>query len=255
MNTNKMGYILMLDVLGYREFVTKTKIDFPKLWSELQEEVKKQRDVIFKEQNGSVILDVLFVSDTIFIGVSTTHNNKQLEGLTIMFLIDLVKQIFKFSLKNNVFFRGAISFGEYLFDLSLNLVMGNAVDEASEWYESTDWFGVILTPTAEYKYNSTILSEDEQQIWNFCMLNIVRYPRLPYKPKLQSEKSSFLVVKWFDTYVKEKDRLMFLKQIMDAFSMIKQSPKVASKYENTFHFIMFYTYPEGFSPYKRLNNS
>ena len=255
MITNKTGYILMLDVLGYREFVTKTKIDFPKLWRELQEEVKKQRDVIFKELNGSVIVDVLFVSDTIFIGVSTIDKNKQLEGLTIMFMIDLVKLIFKFSLKNNVFFRGAISFGEYLFDLRLNLVMGNAVDEASEWYESTDWFGVILTPTAEYKYNSTILSEDEPQIINFCMRNIVRYPRIPYKAKLQSEKCSFLVVKWFDAYTKDEDRLGFLKQIMDAFSTAKQSPKVASKYENTFHFIMFYTYPEGLSLYKRLNNS
>jgi hypothetical protein len=255
MITNKTGYILMLDVLGYREFVTKTKSDFPILWRELQENVKKQRDVIFKELNGSVIVDVLFVSDTIFIGVSTIYKNKQLEGLTIMFLIDLVKLIFKFSLKNNVFFRGAISFGEYLFDLRLNLVMGNAVDEASEWYESTDWFGVILTPTAEYKYNSTILNEDEQQIFKFCMRNIVRYPRIPYKAKLPSEKCSFLVVKWFDAYVKEEDRLGFLTQIMDAFSTVKQSPEVASKYENTFHFIMYYTYPEGFSPYKRLNNS
>ena len=255
MSILKTGYILMLDVLGYREYVTKTRDNFLDLWKELQTSIKEQKETIFKEQKGCVTLDVLFVSDTLFIGISSSHEDKQLEGLTIMFLLDLIKTIFSFSFKNKIFFRGAISFGEFLFNNDLNIVMGNALDEASEWYESTDWFGVILTPSAEYRYNSTMLGENEAEIIDFCLQRVVRYTRIPFKKNFPCDKRSYFAVKWFDTYKQNNDRLLFLKSIMDTFAEVKQSPRIASKYENTFHFIMFYTIPEGFSPYNKINNS
>jgi len=50
-----------------------------------------------------------------------------------------------------LFFRGAISYGEY--EQEDSTFIGPAIDDVAGWYEVTDWIGVILTPTTNYIYD------------------------------------------------------------------------------------------------------
>lgn len=68
----------------------------------------------------------------------------------LLAVVDLIQSFFlDFMEKHKVYFRGALSFGQFLFSQSERIVLGQALIEAYELYESTDWIGVILTPSAE----------------------------------------------------------------------------------------------------------
>jgi hypothetical protein len=60
----------------------------------------------------------------------------------MMWLADLLWQ----GIQQQVFFRGAISFGPILIADS-NTVIGPAVADAAAWYEQADWLGVVTTPS------------------------------------------------------------------------------------------------------------
>ncbi|MDP3113324.1 MAG: hypothetical protein Q8M98_00985 [Candidatus Cloacimonadaceae bacterium] len=62
----KNGYVMMLDVLGFREFVTKRHdIDFFDIWKSIKVSINKKKDEIQNRFDGRVNIDFLCLSDTL----------------------------------------------------------------------------------------------------------------------------------------------------------------------------------------------
>lgn len=74
-----------------------------------------------------------------------------------------------YALEQELPLRGAISYGQY--SIKDNIMLGYVVDEAASWHESTDWIGVILTPSAQ------MITRDKE------LKSITTYDKIPFKKK------------------------------------------------------------------------
>lgn len=144
------GIVTFLDVLGWkglwqsnrdavdhlRRLVRDTRkkaIEIVKAYNEKE----RAKDVRYKDTK----IKVLSISDTIVFLTDT-------ESITALsFHAQLCSWILEYALSKKLPLRGAISYGE--FTESENIMLGPAIDEAAAWHESTDWIGVILTPSAK----------------------------------------------------------------------------------------------------------
>ena len=60
---------------------------------------------------------------------------------------------------DGVFYRGAISVGKCL--ILENQYLGSAIIDAAEWYDKSNWFGIILTPNCEFHTIYRIIEEQK----------------------------------------------------------------------------------------------
>jgi hypothetical protein len=58
------------------------------------------------------------------------------------------------SIDSDIPVRGATCYGEY--ETDDRIMVGPAIDEAASWHESTDWIGVVQTPTAYMSYSDVV---------------------------------------------------------------------------------------------------
>jgi hypothetical protein len=94
----------------------------------------------FEDLNLSAFSDTLIISITATSGMDTVP--------LIVALADCIVNPFVRALDHGIFFRGVISLGEFC--RTPSLLIGPAVDEAAEWYTSTDWIGVSAAPSAHF---------------------------------------------------------------------------------------------------------
>jgi hypothetical protein len=112
--------------------------------------------------------------------------------------------------------RGATSVGD--FQLSENMFVGRAIDEAAGWYEKADWIGVHLTPSADFAFEP-----DERSYW-------VRYmPPLPGAPRWPCPCAN-----WSHAWGTEKQDRESLLRIFRTLGPI--TPDISNKYINALKF-------------------
>jgi hypothetical protein len=117
--------------------------------------------------------------------------------------------------------RGATSYGEFVASAGRTLI-GQAVDDAAEWFEALDWIGIVLTPAASFQH-----APDSP----WC-----RYEQVPVKgigPK------SLYCCNWTTDVASETD---LTRAFRTAGSV---SPSVAGKYLNTLQFFRAMTDENG----------
>lgn len=227
----KTGYILMLDVLGFKEMVSKDKgEDFIDLWTGI-------RDTLFTkkfEVEGrikAIEIDLLCLSDTIIICLSLKEGKSKVNPRLLLSIMPQILDSFFMDLfRKKVFMRGAISFGQYRCDMNSSIVMGKALDEAYEWHEVTEWIGVILTPSAKYALDQYILNSPLGDPLTTILENrFIRYD-VPFKKDVNIETFTFV---WFFVGRTDKERVQVLGEILGILSEVKYSISTALKYENT----------------------
>lgn len=125
------------------------------------------------ERGKDANVTVLSISDTIVF--FTPGPAKE----TISIHAALCSWVLEEALKRKLPLRGAISYGEY--DYKDQIMIGPAVDEAASWHESTDWIGVILTPSAKFALEAHIPK---------C---VVEYGNIPFK---KAVKGLNLCIDW-----------------------------------------------------------
>lgn len=212
----KKGIVTFLDVLGWKGLWQSNKEAVNHL-KELVRETRKHANNIVKAYNEkelakdvrykAIKIKVLSISDTI-VFLSETESIKTLE-----FHAELCAWILEYALHRRLPLRGAISYGKFI--ESNNIMLGPAIDEAAAWHESTDWIGVILTPSAQMYVRTEKVR---------CI--IADYTDIPFK---KSNKTLQSCVDWdFDT----EDELyeIFLEKG-------PHMPEVAPKYLNTLKFL------------------
>jgi len=245
--SSKHGYVMMLDVLGFRDFVSKDiGNDFFAIWESIQKSLYDKKEVIENRLRNQVIIDILCLSDTLIVCVSLSNKpiNANIDDRELIVILpELINSFFQTQLNNKVFFRGAISYGEFSFSSEQTIVMGSALDEASDWYEAVDWIGIILTPSAEYAVEMFLSRKDiKPENKNAILTNFHEYPKIPFKDGVPPVcKYAFC---WVDPCMgidKSRDNWILILKI---FSELKHSRSFAMKYKNALDFIHWLLFDE-----------
>lgn len=211
----KKGIVTFLDVLGWKglwqsnkdavnhlkELVHDTREKAKEIIS-LYNKKEKAKDVRYKD----IEIKVLSISDTIVFLTEVT-------SITVLSLhAQLCSWLLEYAISKKIPLRGAISYGEFI--ESENIMLGPAIDEAAAWHESTDWIGVVLTPSAK------MYVRDEKVPY---IIN--DYDTIPFK---KANKTLHHCVDW--SFASEE-------QLYDIFlEKGPHMPEVAPKYLNTLKF-------------------
>ena len=168
------GAVTFLDVLGWKG-IWKTRQDaisnlllLINEIEEIAEELTSSIEIIDKRDRGKTIeTKVLSISDTIAIFTTGPAH------IAIPIHSQICSIAIPSSIKKGIPLRGAISYGN--FSIEENIMVGPAVDEAASWHESTNWIGVILTPSC--KFNNNDYNDIE---------TIEFYSNIPFKTKVNN---------------------------------------------------------------------
>ena len=142
----KTGYIALIDVLGAREFNIDWAVDF----IEKRDEIIKKANQHYNKMISSMSLnfklptpEIATFGDSIVFAWDVGYDLKyKALHLTTFWLSPLIR----LGLANDLMFRGAMAFGDYIFDNKTNTILGPAISDVASWYEEANWLGIIATP-------------------------------------------------------------------------------------------------------------
>jgi len=275
----KVGVVVFLDALGIKHLGIEKSIDFIEKRKKFLEECRYIRDKRVEEFKRELninfpVPDIALFQDSIIFTWEEQEPKQDPEKYHFSFfqavgqwLMDVVTE----AIKDGLFFRGAISQGEYIVNMSYQnvTIIGPAVDDASDFFENADWIGVIQTPDCEKKYISylkTVAEKDSIRLGAATNLDdvihhyrflFVRYP-VPLSIKkidffsLKSDSLSlrkeFYVSSWPVMACKIEPRIS-ISNILLRHS-ISEKPKHQSKYYHTYLFLEWYKakFWEGLKP-------
>ncbi len=213
------GVVTILDILGWKGIWQRNKNalqDLDDLVNEIETFASSSSKLFRNFQKFGVednITKVMVISDTIVITTSAEENDSN-NALDLHGLI--CKDAIPYSIMKGIPVRGATCYGEFATGKGINSFVGKAVDEAASWHETTDWIGVIMTPSAKYSYHTP--TED---YW--------KETDPPFKNNL---KFSTYGVNW----INQED--LSLQEILKAFINLSPIiPDIVNKFENTIKFI------------------
>lgn len=108
-------------------------------------------------------------SDTVIITAASKEAFQKRPAEFIQYVADIIISPFVTAIREQFFFRGAISIGKFY--LSNRMVIGPAVDEAAEYYKLPNWIGISVSKSAASIMNSYD---------NYSSKILIRYD-IPYK--------------------------------------------------------------------------
>ncbi len=234
----KEGFICMIDVLGYKNLEFEKVRD---LWENISERLNMTKTELAK---ANIKLDTVFLSDTIilFFSLDVVSKDVNYSSLDTDYLLILLSLVFFVSsvllvtgLKCGILLRGALSYGEFVVDNKLNLFHGKGMLEAHKWYESTEWSGIIVSPSLEFLIDSLVSEIESSLLTKF----ITKYSKIPFKNGF--DNSAKYAIKWIDTDVvkNKKNTVLPLNKYLSSASRLLLSPDVMNKIRNTNEFIEF----------------
>lgn len=173
------GAATFLDVLGWKGIWERNQNAINQLQNFVNHMQEKAQEISGKYRDEPELrgktkpTEVISISDTV--AIFTTASPQIAIGIHA----ELCSWALAYSLEQELPLRGAISYGEY--SIADNIMLGYAVDEAASWHETTDWIGVILTPSAKM-YLGNKLPEF-----------VMKYNNIPFKKNMNTLN---LCVKW-----------------------------------------------------------
>lgn len=143
-----------------------------------------------------------------------------------------LRAIFGTALEGGLLLRGVISIGEWVeFDPPSPdnvLLVGDAIDDAAEWYDKADWMGVALTPRAGFGWESTHPNSTRSN-------PIVEYP-VPLKDReLERDHPLRFALNWPGTSRQQ------VANLLDRFSRKPIPAEATRKYHETAKFFSKFT--------------
>jgi hypothetical protein len=239
------GIVLMMDALGVSRYTVDECLEFLDKISNLETAIK----VSFKKTFGFEKQISIFGDTVIICWPLEEKNGEKNYDLFDMISLEIMMLMHR-ALDNGLLFRGCISIGEYVTDK--NIILGPAIFDAHDWYELTDWFGIILSPKARIWLDSMV--KPESQIDKDHGLyphgdRIVLY-NVPLNHKMNEQnKKEFLTIAWpfFYKYMKkrkeiETTRSTFLKDLLK----VSLSKEGEPKFQNSIDYFDWYNqnYPK-----------
>ncbi len=232
------GTVMFLDALGTKGIWERRSIEeVEHAWIGLNDTLE-----IFKKflTHSGINCQMLLLSDTIVL----LANTDKLLVVSKMFSAFIAQSIL-----NKVFFRGAISIGQYFYKPGMPLI-GPAIDDAAKWHESTNWIGVMLTPNTQKWYETLFNTSQKKGIKLLQPLevNFVKY-KIPYKDECKEhlENEFGYVINWpfigkvfFDHIETEFGKYSFEEVIKEVFSQTYRGEQIKDdviiKFNNSYGF-------------------
>ena len=147
----------------------------------------------------------------------------------------------------DLFLRGTISYGNYIFDISHEnvTVIGPAVTDAYNCHDHADWIGLIQTPSCQEGYISLlkIIAEKDNQplatVIDFYHFLFILY-QVPLREKNIFNVSSleFFSVVWPQMAIRIEEKKSISKILLN--KCLSEDPRYKSKYCNTYAFLKWY---------------
>jgi len=243
----KRGVVVFLDALGVSKY--KQIAEFLKLCENMETLDGESKYIWAKwklqwAQEGVTLPDpeIFTLQDSMF--ACFPEPDRNIEGTLHNFFVaqSWLMQAMEMSIAKKLFFRGAISNGQYIMNESEKgiQILGKPVNDAVEYEKFGDWIGVIQTPNFHLDYilamrtyakiNHKPISEFEQDFLRFY----VKYD-VPLTNKRGNRE--FYVVNWPTMVKKSKAE----DEIRTALSEGKRSADESNKqkYDNTIRFLDF----------------
>ncbi len=238
------GIILMIDALGVSKYNFEKCKTFLEKRRNLEQYLKTQKKALGTLLGASHYKN----SSTSIFGDTIIHcwPIKENQDDRYFVLADVVVdscEIMYWGLTNGILFRGCISVGEYITEK--NTVLGPALFDANDWYESADWFGIIFSPKAQIWVES-VLEEKKRRSKHKQTAGLgLQEFLVPYDVPLSHHSGSqtskkFLTIGWPETYNKsaefEKIDGTPRENLLKDLFKIDQSKEGESKFKNSIDF-------------------
>jgi hypothetical protein len=253
-NNAKKGVVVFLDALGTRNLDLEQSKKFCILKEKFIEDAKE----LWKKRQGQFIEDtdiewnlpepeISTFQDSIVICWSDQQQKK--DSLNILFsagqwLIDAIPLAIG---QYNLFFRGTISYGEFIFTTSPDnvTVIGPAVTDAYNYHDLADWIGIIQTPNCQKQYISLLKSIAEKkhhtlitEIDYFHFLFTLYDVPLHARNEFNTPTMEFFSISWPQISIMIEHTISIAQILLD--KCISENPKYKSKYCNGYVFQKWY---------------
>ena len=155
-STAQKGVVVFLDALGTKTVWSRNEPSkYIKAWENVIRSIKENAKVYDEETKDDADfgdLNIIAFSDTIILSLSHNLNkvkeNPDLFRSNLLISAILLYPLYKAIVEEGIYLRGVISYGEFY--VKKSMIIGPAVEEAAEWHEKPEWFGVSTTPSATY---------------------------------------------------------------------------------------------------------
>jgi hypothetical protein len=163
--SRQYGAVAILDALSASSYGDREIQEFLRS----RQRVLKEIDEWVGDVHGSVKIEpeelVIFTfNDTIVIVLQAGEASLGLAKATSF--AALLRKFLVDSLASGLLFRGA-ALGTFYVDENTHTVMGEAVTDASQWYERSEWMGVHWTPRSFVKLTLLFRLKKESKEWAF----------------------------------------------------------------------------------------
>lgn len=163
------GAVAFLDILGFKGIWQRREPETVlSIMDGAVEEIRKTYQKPLPEKGWSSFQDpfITILSDTIIIGYRSAES-----PACLLLLANIAYNLIHYFLKFGIFFRGAITYGEYI--QKGNTFIGPAIDDVASWYEAADWIGIITTPRCNYLVD--LFSHVAMGVNSFSVQTYVKY--------------------------------------------------------------------------------
>lgn len=120
--------------------------------------------------------------------------------VTIYFVAFHLCSVILHGLTLKIPFRGAISIGKFVWGDSNKRLLGPAIADANDWCNTTEWFGIIFSPKAQFWL--TTLIEEKKSTLDVALLmtsfnNFICKYKIPLKSSLKEPLNSQIISEYF----------------------------------------------------------
>lgn len=139
------GAVTFLDVLGWKGIWLRRSPS--EVVNQLNELVRLAERTARAQRGTNLASEVrvISISDTIvLLTEGSAESVLPVHGL-------ICKELLCESIRMGIPLRGASSYGRFSASDG-SIMVGPAIDEAASWHEALDWIGVVMTPTAEFRW-------------------------------------------------------------------------------------------------------
>ncbi|RJO60557.1 MAG: hypothetical protein C4542_08865 [Dehalococcoidia bacterium] len=237
--TIRHGFVAILDALGMKTSTIEDSKNFIRVRSNLVKSLEESSDILksrFGEEMRALRMPrYLGYSDMLIIIWETSEY--EITSI-IPYLSELISSVFVVGLTNNVLWRGAVSYGQFL--LYKGSLLGPAVSDAASWYEECNWIGIVTTPKLGFHVS---MVEEEMKTGGKKPKTVREELRCVfYNVPLKDGSSSMLWVPDWPTAWNHRcvgKEIDCKKELFEVFGTFTTSKREYSKYLNT---LKFYDY-------------
>jgi len=258
---NFFGIVAMIDALGVSNYSIKECEIFIKDLKEINSETKKFIEMMIATQktlkvSGKIDQDITKImknvktsqfGDTIILAWPLEEKYDSVNLMIILLVAANVIGILQKGLIKKIPFRGSISVGEFVWEDANARILGPAISDANNWYNSTDWFGVIFTPQSNFWLSSHIENEintdPNASFLKMLKTFICEYDDVPLKKSDNSPKKQekLFVIGWPVVFYWFTPSKLNHKQIFNQLLFDLSMPKGTElKFKNTNVFFEWY---------------